>query len=129
MTARAELDLASYDRFFPAQDFLPKGSFGNLIALPLQGACRQRGTTVFLNPTTLEPWPDQWAFLSSLPRLAPQMVDSLVDELRPIEAGPGSKPWLPSAVTGRRHRSRCGPSLGRCSPSNGSGCRLRWWRR
>jgi hypothetical protein len=40
MTARAELDLASYDRFFPAQDFLPKGSFGNLIALPLQGACR-----------------------------------------------------------------------------------------
>ena len=35
MAARAELDLASYDRFFPAQDFLPKGSFGNLIALPL----------------------------------------------------------------------------------------------
>jgi hypothetical protein len=92
VTARAELDLASYDRFFPAPDFLPKGSFGNLIALPLQGACRHRGTTVFLNPTTLGPWPDQWAFLGSLPRLAPQMVDSLVDELRPIEAGPGSKP-------------------------------------
>jgi hypothetical protein len=48
MTARAELDLASYDRFFPAQDFLPRGSLGNLIALPLQGGCRQRGTTVFL---------------------------------------------------------------------------------
>ena len=92
MTARAELDLASYDRFFPAQDFLPKGSLGNLIALPLQGGCRQRGTTVFLDPATLEPWPDQWAFLSSLPRLAPQTVDSLVDALRPIEAGPGSKP-------------------------------------
>ena len=33
MTIRAELDLASYDRLFPAQDFMPKGSFGNLIAL------------------------------------------------------------------------------------------------
>ncbi len=40
MTVRAEIDLASYDRLFPAQDFMPKGSFGNLIALPLQGACR-----------------------------------------------------------------------------------------
>jgi len=28
MTARAELDLSSYDRFFPSQDFMPKGSFG-----------------------------------------------------------------------------------------------------
>ena len=37
MTARAELDLGSYDRFFPSQDFMPKGSFGNLIALPLHG--------------------------------------------------------------------------------------------
>jgi hypothetical protein len=35
MTVRAELDLVSYDRLFPAQDFMPKGSFGNLIALPL----------------------------------------------------------------------------------------------
>ena len=37
MVSRAEMDLDSYDRFFPSQDFLPKGSFGNLIALPLQG--------------------------------------------------------------------------------------------
>ena len=43
MTIRAELDLASYDRLFPAQDFMPKGSFGNLIALPLNGECRKRG--------------------------------------------------------------------------------------
>ena len=41
MTIRAELDLASYDRLFPAQDFMPKGSFGNLIALPLNGECRE----------------------------------------------------------------------------------------
>ncbi len=30
MTKRSELDLAIYDRFFPSQDFMPKGSFGNL---------------------------------------------------------------------------------------------------
>ena len=28
MTVRAELDLASYDRLFPAQDFLPRGRSG-----------------------------------------------------------------------------------------------------
>jgi hypothetical protein len=40
------VDLASYDRFFPTQDFLPaQGSIGNLIALPLQGKCRKWGTT------------------------------------------------------------------------------------
>ena len=55
MTVRAELDLVSYDRLFPAQDFMPKGSFGNLIALPLQGGCRKRGTTLFLDRDTLEP--------------------------------------------------------------------------
>ncbi len=34
---RPELGLSSYDRLFPSQDTLPKGGFGNLIALPLQG--------------------------------------------------------------------------------------------
>jgi hypothetical protein len=33
---RHTLSLESYDRFFPNQDYLPKGGFGNLIALPLQ---------------------------------------------------------------------------------------------
>jgi hypothetical protein len=67
MEVRAELDLASYDRLFPTQDFVPKGSFGNLIALPLQGACRRQGNTVFLDPASLEPYEDQWAFLICRP--------------------------------------------------------------
>jgi hypothetical protein len=88
MAARAELDLSSYDRFFPSQDFMPKGSFGNLIALPLHGERVQHGATAFLDPTTLEPWPDQWAFLSSVARLAPDAAAALADSLRPIDAGP-----------------------------------------
>jgi hypothetical protein len=88
MTTRAELDLASYDRLFPAQDFMPKGSFGNLIALPLQGECRKRETTVFLDPSSLEPFEDQWAFLSGLGRLSPNAVSEIGAAIPPIGAGP-----------------------------------------
>jgi len=35
MERRPDLGLDSYDRLFPNQDTLPKGGFGNLIALPL----------------------------------------------------------------------------------------------
>ena len=79
MSTRAELDLNSYDRFFPSQDYLPKAGFGNLIALPLHGECAARGNTLFLDPTTLEPWPDQWAFLSSVARLSRDAVAELAD--------------------------------------------------
>jgi len=89
MTQRAELDLASYDRFFPSQDFMPKGSFGNLIALPLHGERAAQGCTVFLDPTTMEPWPDQWAFLSSVSRMSSDAVVALADSLRAVGAGPG----------------------------------------
>jgi superfamily II DNA or RNA helicase len=89
MTTRAEIDLISYDRFFPSQDFMPKAGFGNLIALPLQGECLGRGTTAFLDPTAMEPWPDQWAFLSSVARMTPTAVAALAKSLRPVDAGPG----------------------------------------
>ena len=35
MDRRPDIGLDSYDRFFPNQDTLPNGGFGNLIALPL----------------------------------------------------------------------------------------------
>jgi superfamily II DNA or RNA helicase len=93
MTVRAELDLVSYDRLFPAQDFLPKEGFGNLIALPLQGECRKRGATVFLDPSTLEPYPDQWEFLSSLDRLSRQAAISLAESLGEVAAGPDMRTY------------------------------------
>jgi superfamily II DNA or RNA helicase len=89
MVLRGEMDLGSYDRFFPNQDFLPSGGFGNLIALPLQKKCRALGNTEFLD-TALRPWPDQWAYLSQRRRLSPQAVDGLLEQFSPLAVGPGT---------------------------------------
>ena len=89
MLRRAEMDLASYDRFFPNQDFMPKGGFGNLIALPLQRNARALGNTEFLDGD-LKPWPDQWAFLSRVERLSPTQLEGLIDLLPPLAVGPES---------------------------------------
>jgi superfamily II DNA or RNA helicase len=69
LDARPEMSFKSYDRFFPNQDFLPKGGFGNLIALPLQKAPREKGNSVFLN-SQIEPVPEQWEFLAQVRRLS-----------------------------------------------------------
>lgn len=64
-----QLKLTSYDRLFPNQDTMPKGGFGNLIALPLQKHPRENGFSVFVDGE-LCPYPDQWAFLTSIVPLA-----------------------------------------------------------
>ena len=100
MTVRAELDLASYDRLFPTQDFMPKGSFGNLIALPLQGECRKRGTTVFLDPATMEPFADQWECLSSVESVSVESLEVLMSKIVDLETGPDARTYRrPRAAT------------------------------
>ena len=66
MERRHHLGLDSYDRFFPNQDTLPKGGFGNLIALPLQWMPRQNGNSLFVDDN-LRPYPDQWQLLGLHP--------------------------------------------------------------
>lgn len=63
------IGLSSYDRLFPSQDTMPKGGFGNLIALPLQRGPRRNGNSLFMDQR-LRPYDDQWAFLSSIRRLS-----------------------------------------------------------
>lgn len=75
--ATRQLQLSSYDRLFPNQDTLPKGGFGNLIALPLQKEARQRGCSVFVDDD-LKPYPDQWVYLASLQRLSLTGVQSVI---------------------------------------------------
>ena len=77
MEKRPEIGFASYDRLFPNQDTMPVGGFGNLIALPLQHSARRVGNSVFLDQD-LQPYEDQWAFLSTLPRMTAEAVADLV---------------------------------------------------
>jgi len=72
-----DIGFDSYDRFFPSQDTMPAGRFGNLIALPLQGRPRENGNTVFLDEH-FRPYDDQWAYLSTIRRLSCSEVRSAV---------------------------------------------------
>ena len=77
MEKRPDIGLGSYDRLFPNQDTLPKGGFGNLIALPLQKQPRVRGNSVFLDDQ-LRPHEDQWEFLASLRRISRLRAEAIV---------------------------------------------------
>lgn len=68
MEKHPEIGFSSYDRLFPNQDTMPKGGFGNLIALPLQNKARQQGNSVFVDKN-FTPYPDQWQFLSTIRKI------------------------------------------------------------
>ncbi|MGB8339891.1 MAG: DEAD/DEAH box helicase family protein [Burkholderiales bacterium] len=76
-TRTRQLKLTSYDRLFPNQDTMPKGGFGNLIALPLQKNPRESGCSVFVDEA-LRPYPDQWAFLASIRPMSSQDIEPTI---------------------------------------------------
>jgi hypothetical protein len=84
---RGSTHLSSYDRLFPSQDVHTGRGMGNLIAAPLNGKRRQHGTTLFLDPATLEPFDDQWAYLSSIARLSHKEVAALTRTLPAPQSG------------------------------------------
>lgn len=102
MEKRPEIGFTSYDRFFPNQDMMPFGGFGNLIALPLQRKAREIGNSVFVDEG-LRPYDDQWAYLSSLPRLSAVTVFKIADEAErsgrvldvrmPVDDEHADEPW------------------------------------
>ncbi|MGA3155498.1 MAG: TOTE conflict system archaeo-eukaryotic primase domain-containing protein [Streptosporangiaceae bacterium] len=87
MALRGRMKLASYDRLFPSQDLLPSGGVGNLIAAPLFKPARDEGRTVFIDPGTLEPYRDQWAYLSSLGRMSPREANRAADQAGRVVVG------------------------------------------
>lgn len=106
---RGTMSLRSYDRLFPSQDTLPSGGVGNLIAAPLYGQRRRDGLTAFLDLSTLEPWEDQWDFLSTLDRLSPGqlrrataragavVVGTAIDRLS-LPSATKTRPQLPPVI-------------------------------
>ena len=107
MEIRPEIGLSSYDRMFPNQDTLPKGGFGNLIAMPLQKAARVKKNSVFLDGS-FEPFADQWAFLAQLQKIESDKITRIVgraeqnNRILPVRIAPTEEfsltPWqqLPS---------------------------------
>lgn len=72
-----QLKLTSYDRLFPNQDTMPKGGFGNLIALPLQKQPRENGWSLFVDEA-FRPYPDQWVFLDSIQPMSPLDIEATI---------------------------------------------------
>ncbi len=112
MSRRHELSMESYDRLFPSQDTMPRGGFGNLIALPLQHGPRALGYSVFIDDQ-LRPYPDdeQWSYLASLPRIDVATVEQIAREateqgsvvgIQVATTEEGPTPWarLPSRKRG-----------------------------
>lgn len=105
-----QLSLASYDRIFPNQDTMPKGGFGNLIALPLQKQPRGSGRSVFVDEN-LTPFPDQWAFLAAIHSMSRRELEDAVLQSsggrHPLDVpfdtqSEDNKPWQrPSPVPAR----------------------------
>ena len=96
MNREARLSFNSYDRFFPNQDFLPEGGFGNLVALPLQGKARREGNSVFVDKD-FQPFPDQWGFLLDVKKINETAIEAIVQErsssIGELTKSSESKPW------------------------------------
>ena len=98
MNHDGRMSLNSYDRFFPNQDRMPEGGFGNLVALPLQGQARKNLNTVFVDDDFLA-YKDQWTFLYNIKKLREDDVDKLLslhvnEEFGALSTSSESKPWI-----------------------------------
>jgi len=109
MGKRYEISFKSYDRLFPNQDTMPKGGFGNLIVLPLQKIARANDDSVFINEN-FKPYPDQWQFLSSIPKLSEKNMMLFITKLtRGDDLGmfkneaSESKPWVKQSIDLKKH--------------------------
>ena len=78
---KKSLDLDSYDRIFPNQDTIPKGGFGNLIALPFQGKSAKLGNTVFVN-RRFEPIENQIEVLINIKKMRYEEIYEFVDKYK-----------------------------------------------
>ena len=103
------LPLKTYDRLIPMQDTLPKGGFGNLIALPLQKQPRAQGNSVFVDEN-FNPYPDQWNYLFNVHRYSLSEIEQLTDKLSPasdmgellhVNDPDDEKPWERKTVAAK----------------------------
>jgi hypothetical protein len=77
MEKRYQMDFNSYDRLLPNQDVMPKGGFGNLIALPLQKEPAEKGNSIFVDRNFQE-YKDQMRYLSCIRKMSREEVQKVV---------------------------------------------------
>lgn len=80
MEIRDNLKIDSFDRMFPNQDFMPKGGFGNLIALPFQTEPAKYGNSLFIDRNFMQ-IKGQFEYLKSLKKLT---LDEVYEKIRII---------------------------------------------
>jgi superfamily II DNA or RNA helicase len=116
---RYQLGFDSYDRMFPNQDTMPKGQFGNLIALPLQNKSVQQSNAVFVD-RQFRAFDDQWSCLQAAQRMSSAQVDGVVKDaardnaiipvLRSFSDGEGEDdPWTLPPSGNREEKPLRGP--------------------
>ena len=98
MSRDGRMAFDSYDRFFPNQDRMPEGGFGNLVALPLQGKARKDLNSVFVDDEFFA-YRDQWAYLAQVQKIEEQKVDVILqnhihEDLGVLSTSSESKPWV-----------------------------------
>ena len=89
-----------YDRMLPAQNHLPDGGIGNLIALPLQGQALREGNSAFIDENW-DAYPDQWKALMQTKRLSREKLEECIKDWLPEDPFESSieneatriKPW------------------------------------
>jgi len=82
MSKHHELSFKTYDRMTPNQDTLPKGGFGNLIALPLQKIPREHGNSAFVDEN-FNAYADQWNYLYNVKKYTLEETESFIKQLSP----------------------------------------------
>ena len=74
MNIRDSLQIESFDRMFPNQDFMPKGGYGNLIALPFQTEPARYGNSIFIDRNFIQIQYNQFDYLKSIKKMTEDEV-------------------------------------------------------
>ena len=89
------INMTSYDRMFPNQEFVAPDMLGNLIALPLHFGSRSEGKTVFIDIDSMQPYDNQWEYLKNISKIRiSELFNILRDNLTAINTDETSlMPW------------------------------------